>query len=135
MQGSSIVAVVALVLVLFASIAANVFFAVERESTRGQLDEARRFGYLPVTDRPGCGWVKVPRCERCGRFHAPPAFVLPGPGFDPAPIEVFPTPAPREVIPDIDPAKFTPDDDAGDRCGPIFDGALSDESETLIANR
>jgi len=136
MRAATTISVCALVALLFVSVGVNGWLAYERETARELVEEARQFGFLPRLERPACGWVKVPRCANCGRFHAPPpAIVLPGPGFDPAPIEIFPTPAPREVIPDVDPDKFTPDGADGDRGGPIFDGALSDESKTLIANR
>lgn len=94
-------ATTALVVLLFASVALNIFLAIERETTRETLDEARRHGYVAVEERPGCGWVRAPRCEGCGRFHASPPLrpsdpcapmlILPGPAPE---LEVYPTPAP-----------------------------------------
>jgi len=134
MRAAATVAVVALVIMLFASVTLVGFLVYDREATRAQLDEARRFGFLPIAERPGCGWVKVPRCERCGRFHAPPPpIVFPGPAISPEMIEVYPTPAPPrlDVIPP-DRDDVTPDDfDAYE--GRIYDGAFSDQGDTRIA--
>jgi len=136
MRAATTIAVCALVALLFVSVGLNGWLAYERETARELVDEARQFGFVPRTEQPACGWVKVPRCAKCYRFHAPPAYVLPGPGFEPAPIEVFPTPAPpRDAIPDDDPARFLPDADAAIGRGRIFDGALSDQGKTLIAYR
>ena len=113
----------ALVILLFASIALNAFLAIERETTRETLDDARRHGFAAVEDRPGCGWVRVPRCGGCGRFHVrtetvrrpyiidgefqppfdqyPPSMILPGPAPTLAPpreeFETYPTPVPVPV--------------------------------------
>ena len=146
MRGSATIAVFALVVLLFASVGVNGWLAYERETAREQIDEARRYGFLPETERPGCGWVKVPRCENCGRFHAPPPTIFPGP----APLEVHPRPGPRiEVFPFPGPLRgIRPfsgaiedaiedalEDVDGLPAGDHHAGGISDDGETLLCMR
>ncbi|MEE9533709.1 MAG: hypothetical protein V3W06_04770 [Acidimicrobiia bacterium] len=127
-------AATALVVLLFASVALNVFLAIDRETTRQTLDEARRHGYVAVEERPGCGWVRVPRCEGCGRFHASPplrpsgpctpTLILPGPVADPAIFETHPTLAPPRE--DFEPERPEPFPN------PTFDDTAVDPHESYL---